>query len=274
MLAVVRGLDSYDTKTVFSTWLYRITSKAALVKMRSERRRRSTSLDDVYEDPPPVVTNQPQREIDSDPSGLPFKLGAHLSRAIAELPQGYREVVIEHFIEGKLIATVSSSHNVTEAAIRSRLHRARAALRCMLANMCGFSDAADRPARQNSTPNVNATEAAQIVERYAQRGFVPAREDLEADAKHLGMSSDALSSRIRRRLNKVRDPLAIIKPVPQEPVQIVTATEAAQIIDGHVQRGFVPSLGDLEVDARRIGITPDALHSRIYRRVKRKQHEK
>jgi RNA polymerase sigma-70 factor (ECF subfamily) len=47
MLQVVRKLHTFRGDAQFSTWLYRVTANAALMKMRSERRRRATSLEDA-----------------------------------------------------------------------------------------------------------------------------------------------------------------------------------------------------------------------------------
>jgi RNA polymerase sigma-70 factor (ECF subfamily) len=137
MLQVVRKLHTFRGDAQFSTWLYRVTANAALMKMRSERRRRATSLDDA------------NPEIEAQPMTLPggewaenaharlehCQLNVRLERALAELPQGYREVVIEHYIEGRPLQGVADNLGTTESAVRSRLHRARASLRRMLADL-------------------------------------------------------------------------------------------------------------------------------------------
>jgi RNA polymerase sigma-70 factor (ECF subfamily) len=137
MLQVVRKLHTFRGDAQFSTWLYRVTANAALMKMRSERRRRATSLDDA------------NPELEGQPMQLPggewaenahirlehCQLNVRLERALAELPQGYREVVIEHYIEGRPLQGVADNLGTTESAVRSRLHRARASLRRMLADL-------------------------------------------------------------------------------------------------------------------------------------------
>ena len=137
MLQVVRKLHTFRGDAQFSTWLYRVTANAALMRMRSERRRRSTSLDD---------SNPEQDGLPLNPAGGEWaeradkrmeshQLNIRLEKALAELPLGYREVVMEHYIEGRPLQGVADNLGTTESAVRSRLHRARASLRRMLADL-------------------------------------------------------------------------------------------------------------------------------------------
>ncbi len=137
MLQVVRKLHTFRGDAQFSTWLYRVTANAALMKMRSERRRRATSLEDA---------NPEENGIPLHPAGGEWadradrrmeahQLNVRLERALAELPQGYRAVGIEHYLEGKPLQGVADNLGTTESAVRSRLHRARASLRRMLADL-------------------------------------------------------------------------------------------------------------------------------------------
>lgn len=137
MLQVVRKLHTFRGDAQFSTWLYRVTANAALMKMRSERRRRSTSLDDANpeENGMPLAVAGGEWAERADKRMESHQLNVRLERALAELPRGYREVVIEHYIEGKPLQGVADNLGTTESAVRSRLHRARASLRRMLGDL-------------------------------------------------------------------------------------------------------------------------------------------
>jgi RNA polymerase sigma-70 factor, ECF subfamily len=137
MLQVVRKLHTFRGDAQFSTWLYRVTANAALMKMRSERRRRATPLDDANpeENGMPLAIAGGEWAERADKRMESHQLNVRLERALAELPQGYREVVIEHYIEGKPLQGVADNLGTTESAVRSRLHRARASLRRMLADL-------------------------------------------------------------------------------------------------------------------------------------------
>ncbi len=137
MLQVVRKLHTFRGDAQFSTWLYRVTANAALMKMRSERRRRATSLDDSNAELEAQPIAPPGGEwAENAQSRLEHcQLNVRLERALAQLPEGYREVVIEHYLEGRTLQGVADNLGTTESAVRSRLHRARASLRRMLADL-------------------------------------------------------------------------------------------------------------------------------------------
>ena len=137
MLQVVRKLHTFRGDAQFSTWLYRVTANAALMKMRSERRRRVTSLDESNVDLEAQPMTPPGGAwAENAQSRLEHcQLSVRLERALAELPEGYREVVIEHYLEGRTLQGVADHHGTTESAVRSRLHRARASLRRMLSDL-------------------------------------------------------------------------------------------------------------------------------------------
>ena len=137
MLQVVRKLHTFRGDAQFSTWLYRVTANAALMRMRSERRRRATSLEDANpeQDGMPLVPAGGEWAERADKRMESRQLNLRLEKALAELPLGYREVVIEHYIEGRPLQGVADNLGTTESAVRSRLHRARASLRRMLADL-------------------------------------------------------------------------------------------------------------------------------------------
>ena len=137
MLQVVRKLHLFRGDAQFSTWLYRVTANAALMKMRSERRRRLVDLDETNVDlegqpiapPGGAWAENAQSRLEG------CQLAVRIERALAELPEAYRKVVLEHYIEGRTLQGVAEQHGTTESSVRSRLHRARALLRRMLADL-------------------------------------------------------------------------------------------------------------------------------------------
>ena len=136
-LRAYKGIGKFRGDAQFSTWLYRVTANAALMRMRSERRRRATSLEDANpeQDGMPLVPAGGEWAERADKRMENHQLNLRLEKALAELPHGYREVVIEHYIEGRPLQGVADNLGTTESAVRSRLHRARASLRRMLADL-------------------------------------------------------------------------------------------------------------------------------------------
>ena len=128
MLQVVRKLHLFRGDSQLSTWLYRITANTALMRMRSDRRRREDALDETSVDDNLTL---------AAPAGGEWAQGAdvrleraqletRLQRAVAALPRQYQEVVREHYVEGRSLDSAAAALATTESAVRSRLHRARA----------------------------------------------------------------------------------------------------------------------------------------------------
>jgi RNA polymerase sigma-70 factor (ECF subfamily) len=140
LLQVIRKLGTFRGDSQFSTWLYRVTANAALMRLRSDRRRRQASFDDhagEAEQALALAMVMPGGEW-SDRADSRYDLAqrrARLERALANLPEGYREVVIEHYLEGEPLQDLADRLGTTESAVRSRLHRARTTLRRILADL-------------------------------------------------------------------------------------------------------------------------------------------
>ena len=119
-------LRQFDGRAQFSTWLTRIAVHEAFARTR--RRGRYTTMDlenDSTLQFPAPVTSTP------DPERLAFsrELGALMETAIDRLPDGAREVFILRQVEGMDTAEVAEVLGISEAVVKTRLSRARAALR-------------------------------------------------------------------------------------------------------------------------------------------------
>ena len=128
-LSAYRGLRNFKAESTFSTWLYRIATNASLMKYR-KRRGNLVSLDQ----------SQSQNE-EAEPlqlrdwSALPLDelLTAETREVMQEgvdgLPLELRTVFVLRDIEEKSNAEVAEILGLSVAAVKSRLHRARIALR-------------------------------------------------------------------------------------------------------------------------------------------------
>src|SRR5712691_3800620 len=81
-LRMFRGLASFREEARFETWMYRIVANCAVSALRRRARFGDVISDEDLDLPSPEQTEQ--QAIDSD----------ELTRALAELPQGQRVVVI------------------------------------------------------------------------------------------------------------------------------------------------------------------------------------
>jgi RNA polymerase sigma-70 factor, ECF subfamily len=140
LLQVIRKLGTFRGDSQFSTWLYRVTANAALMRLRSDRRRRQASFDDhctEAEQALALAVVMPGGEWSerADSRYDQAQRRAKLERALSNLPDGYREVVIEHYLEGEALQDLADRLGTTESAVRSRLHRARTTLRRILSDL-------------------------------------------------------------------------------------------------------------------------------------------
>jgi len=134
LLQVIRRLHTFRGDSQFSTWLYRVTANAALMRMRSERRRRYASFDDHLNEVEQSVhatafTSSGEWAERADHRVESQRQRAMLEEAVAELPEQWRVVVLEHYVEGSALQALADRLETTESSVRSRLHRARTALR-------------------------------------------------------------------------------------------------------------------------------------------------
>lgn len=118
-------LRQFDGRSRFSTWLTRIAIHEALARAR--RRGRYIDMDPEQ----PTLTLVTSMATSLDPERLAFsrELGALMESAIDRLPDGAREVFILRMVEGMSTEEVAAALDVSEAVVKTRLSRARAALR-------------------------------------------------------------------------------------------------------------------------------------------------
>ncbi len=121
------ALGSFRGESKFSTWLVKITLNEARMRLRRIRSESEVSLDDFMDDSegdytPAVLTDW--REIPSE--ALERKeLREILERAVDELPEQYREVLISRDVRGMNIAETAQLLGITEGMVKIRLFRAR-----------------------------------------------------------------------------------------------------------------------------------------------------
>ena len=119
------------------SWLHRIVTNVALMQLRSQVRKREDSLDGLMPEFDPLgrrITIAPQtagpaleRQLQAGQTQLLVR------QAIDRLPESYRAVLIARDIEGFTMTEVVEIFDLQEGAVKTRLHRARSALKQLLA---------------------------------------------------------------------------------------------------------------------------------------------
>jgi RNA polymerase sigma-70 factor (ECF subfamily) len=123
-LKVYRGLPGFRGDAMFSTWLYRVATNAAISKQRGRSRRRAHEAA-VDED---VMAQLPSSVSVEDAAGARVEVGV-LERALAALPDMYREAVLLRDVYGLSIEEIAGQLKISETAAKVRVHRGRKKLR-------------------------------------------------------------------------------------------------------------------------------------------------
>jgi RNA polymerase sigma-70 factor (ECF subfamily) len=136
LLTVWRKLDSFKGDAQFSSWLYRVTANAALMRLRSQRRHAEISTEDLE---PSVLERTPQYgQIHApgdnwsrrpDEQLQSERLKAEIQRAVDALPEIYRTVFLIRDVDGHSTEETAEILGVSVPTVKTRLHRARLALR-------------------------------------------------------------------------------------------------------------------------------------------------
>jgi RNA polymerase sigma-70 factor, ECF subfamily len=117
----IRALPTFRGDSRFTTWLHRIAVNAALHGRRSRQRRtgRETPLDEEIVPVRAAAENTVLR--------------LRLERAIQQLPEGMRRVLVLHDVEGYTHEEIGQVLGVTAGTCKSQLFKARARMRSILA---------------------------------------------------------------------------------------------------------------------------------------------
>jgi len=126
-LQAYRHLGKFERRSSFVTWLTRIAIHAALQKRSRLSRAVWAPYDETTECMERSATSQ--RFMDPEHATANARLSRLLQSEIGSLPELYRAVFIVRCQEGLGTAEAAESLQLTEAAVKTRLHRARSMLR-------------------------------------------------------------------------------------------------------------------------------------------------
>ena len=132
-ISAYRAFHRFRGESRVTTWLYRITVNAALMKLRKEKRARTltqTGLEDVD-----VVNwdETPER------SAITSELGEKLQEGIVRLNHDLRAVVVLRDVQGLSNSEAAEILGISVSSLKSRLHRGRVLLRKHLADYIAAS---------------------------------------------------------------------------------------------------------------------------------------
>lgn len=155
LVTLLRTLPRFRGDSSLSTWIYTVARRACARRRR--RRQRFESSDrsaaaalERRMDPAATPPQQLERS----------ELAAALESAIASLPDAQKQVLVMRDVEGLSAAEVATVLGIGDRAVKSRLHRARVALRARLLPYIGGE----------ALPAVSATcpDIARILSQYLE----------------------------------------------------------------------------------------------------------
>ena len=124
-IQLFRKVGSFRGDSAFSTWLHRLTINQVLMHFR----RRSVKNEKTSES-----GDMPEQTVHgtSNPNRMPVVDRIALKKAIAELPNGYKNVFVLHDVEGFEHEEVARMLGISVGTSKSQLHKARLKLRGLL----------------------------------------------------------------------------------------------------------------------------------------------
>jgi RNA polymerase sigma-70 factor (ECF subfamily) len=142
-LNAYQKLPNFRGEAQFSSWLYRIAANSALMRLRRKRRAPDALTDQPLELQGPKFSAEgflePQNDWSqrADSQMMDRELGSAIDQAVAALPDDYRTVFLLKDVDGLSNEEIAAALDLTVPAVKSRLHRARLALREKLGEFFG-----------------------------------------------------------------------------------------------------------------------------------------
>ncbi len=134
-LSAYASRDSFAGNSAVYTWLHRIVVNACLMKIRARPRARTVSLDESQREfqlgrhgrPAAAWDGRAEQNLERE------ELRAVVRAGIDRLPEDYRTILLLRDIEEFDTDQTAELLGLSRAAVKTRLHRARQALRAELA---------------------------------------------------------------------------------------------------------------------------------------------
>ncbi|OAO88324.1 RNA polymerase sigma factor SigW [Geobacillus stearothermophilus] len=128
-------IDTYNPEMKFSTWLYRIATNLTIDKLR--KRKPDVYLDEEVggTDGLTMQAQLPSRETSPEEAVESLELQETVQRAIEQLPEKYRSVIVLKYMEDLSLQETSEILGLPVGTVKTRLHRGREALRRQLGHL-------------------------------------------------------------------------------------------------------------------------------------------
>lgn len=139
-----RGLPSFHQNSKFSTWLYRLATNATIDFLRREKRRRNLPVSSlsIEEDDDQRILDIPDHRFTPQDEAERQELKEAVHRGLSKLSDEHRQVLVLRELNGLSYGEIAQVLDIEEGTVKSRISRARLALRKILLEDGNFSYAA------------------------------------------------------------------------------------------------------------------------------------
>jgi len=137
-IAVFRSVGGFAGGSSLSTWVHRILINGCLMRLRSASRRPELPIEGLlprFDDTGHRVAPEAAWPVSAERALIRNEEREKVRASIARLPESYRLVLVLRDIEELSTEEVSKALGLTPNAVKIRLHRARQALRTLVAPM-------------------------------------------------------------------------------------------------------------------------------------------
>ena len=135
-----QGLPSFQGDSSFSTWVYRLATNVCIDFLRKQKRRQDidpvASIDDEESSwtEPADWGQDPQRQLEQS------EMSRAVARGLEALPHHHRQVLVMRELSGLSYQEIAGALKLDPGTVKSRIARARTALRKILLADGNFSN--------------------------------------------------------------------------------------------------------------------------------------
>jgi RNA polymerase sigma-70 factor (ECF subfamily) len=135
LLSAFRAIGRFESEARLSTWLHRITINASLMKLRSRKRSAERPIEELL---PRFLSDGHRAQADGRwtmtiDTAVQSREACDVVRScIDRLPETYRTILLLRDIDERSTEETAALLGIDPGAVKTRLHRARQALRTLL----------------------------------------------------------------------------------------------------------------------------------------------